>query len=213
MKTTITIIATMLMTLTGMSQKPEYYKAMGETLSQFSNCKTIEDYQSLGYKFNLIAQNEKEEWLPFYYHAHCYILISFMEQQPEKRDAYLDIAEKSIVAMMELAPQESEAHALQSMFYTGRLVVNPVARGQEYSMLSSNSVNKAVAIDPTNPRARLIQIQLGMGTAQFFGGDTKRFCKDAVDLVDTWDNYKIKSPLHPSWGKEQAIGIVKGCNL
>lgn len=213
MKTTLTLFSVVLMTLSGMSQKPEYYQAMGESLATFSSAKTIEDFQALGNKFNLIAENEKQEWLPFYYHAQCYILMSFMEQQPAKRDSYLDVAEKSISKLLELAPKESDAFALQSMFYSARLMVNPMERGQKYSMMSSESVGRALAIDPKNPRARLMQIQLGMGTAQFFGGDVKKFCNDAVELVNTWDTYQVKSQLHPSWGKDQAIGIVKGCNL
>jgi hypothetical protein len=213
MKTTITIIAIMLATLTGMSQKSEYYQVMGECLTQFSTCKSTDDFQSLAYKFKLIADNEKGEWLPLYYHAQCYILMSFMEQQPAKRDAYLDNAEKSVASMIELAPQESEIHTMQGMFYSARLLVNPVERGQKYSNLSSEAVNKALSIEPGNPRARLMQIQLGMGTAKFFGGDVKEYCNNAVELVNTWDSYQAKTQVHPTWGKDQAIGIVKSCNL
>lgn len=212
MKKTILSIAILLTTLTGMSQSKEFAGAMGEALSQYANCKTINDFQTLGNRFSLIANAEKTEWLPFYYHAHCYILMSFMEPSDVvKKDSYLDVAEKSIDKMIALVPNEAEAFALQSFYYTARLVVNPMERGQEYSMLSGQAVGKALLIDPNNPRAKVIKLQNDMGSAQFFGKDPKEYCPQASELLANWDNYKLKSLLYPAWGKSQVEGIVAGC--
>lgn len=212
MKKTILSIAILLTTLTGMSQSKEFAGAMGEALSQYANCKTINDFQTLGNRFSLIANAEKTEWLPFYYHAHCYILMSFMEPSDVvKKDSYLDEAEKSIDKMIALVPNEAEAFALQSFYYTARLVVNPMERGQEYSMLSGQAVGKALSIDPNNPRAKVIKLQNDMGAAQFFGKDPKEYCPQASELLANWDNYKLKSLLYPAWGKNQVAEIVSGC--
>ena len=146
-----------------------------------------------------------------YYHAHCYILMSFVEQDAAKKDGYLDVAEKSINKLIEMAPAEAEVFVLQSFYLTGRLVVNPMERGQEYSGLSGQAIGKALALDATNPRAQMMKIQMDMGTARFFGTDPKSFCPQAKDLLANWDNFKPKSPLYPNWGKDQVIGIVKGC--
>lgn len=213
MKTTLISFALMLASFAGMSQKPEYYQAMGESLGQYANCRSIEDFQALGNKFSMIANIEKEEWLPLYYHAHCYIIMSFMEtNDAKKKDAYLDVAEKSIDLVVKSAPGEADVFALQAMFYTARLVVNPMERGQKFGMLSGQAVSKALGIDPANPRARLIKLQNDMGTAQFYGKDTKDFCAQAKALLADWDNFKPKSPLHPKWGKQQVTEIVTTCN-
>jgi len=212
MKTTILSLAILLSTLTGMSQSKEYYAAMGEALGQYANCKTINDFQVLGNKFALIANTEKNEWLPLYYHAHCYILMSFMEPaDAAKKDAYIDIAEESVDKMIELAPKDSEAYVLQSMMYSARLLVNPMERGQEYSMLSAQAVGKALGLDAGNPRAKFMKLSNDMGSARFFGKDPNEFCPDASELLAGWDNYKLKSPLYPAWGKEQVAQIVAGC--
>lgn len=212
MKTTLITLMLTLLSIAGMSQKEEFYQAMGETLGQYANCKTTEDFQALGNKFNTIANAEKNEWLPLYYHAHCYIIMSFMEDaDATKKDAYLDVAEKSVNRLIELAPAEADVWALQSMFYTARLVVNPMERGQKFGMLSGQAVGKALGIDPTNPRAKLIKLQNDMGSAKFYGKDPKDFCEQAKDLNDNWDNFKPKSPLHPSWGKSQARETLIPC--
>lgn len=212
MKTIFLSVAVLLASYVGMSQNQQFNSAMGEALSQYANCKSIDDFQSLGNKFGLIANAEKTEWLPLYYQAHCYILMSFMEQTDvAKKDSYLDAAEKSVTKMIDLAPNESEVYALQSMFYSARLVVNPMERGQKYGALSAQAVGKSLALDANNPRAKFIKLSNDMGSAQFFGKDPKEYCPQASELLANWDNYKIKSPLYPSWGKEQLAGIVEGC--
>lgn len=211
MKKIILSLAVVLVSLVSMAQKPEYHQTMGETLGQYATCKSVADFQALGNKFEMIANVEKAEWLPLYYHAHCYILMSFMEQDATKKDSYLDVAEKSVAKLIEMAPGEAEVYVLQAFYFTGRLVVNPMERGQQFSQFSGQATGKALAIDPTNPRAKMMKIQMDMGSAPYMGLDPKSFCPQAKELLANWDNFKPKSQLHPNWGKEQVAGIVKGC--
>ncbi|MBS4061804.1 MAG: hypothetical protein KG029_15515 [Bacteroidetes bacterium] len=212
MKTSFITLIITLIALTGFSQKPEYYQAMGESLGQYASCKTPEDFQALGNRFSMIANNEKEEWLPIYYHAHCYIIMSFMEpSDAKKKDSYLDVAEKSLKQLETMVPGEAEVFALQAMLYTARLVVNPMERGQQYSMLIGQSLGRASALDPSNPRAKLLKIQNNMGSANHFGKDPKEFCGQATDLLAGWETYTPKSQLHPAWGKDQAEELVRSC--
>jgi len=212
MKKIFLSLAVLFVSLVSMAQKPEFLQTMGETLSQFSTCKNAADFQALGNKFQMIADVEKTEWLPVYYHSYCYIIMSFLEPtDATKKDGYLDVAEKSIAKLIELAPNESEVFALQSFYFIGRLVVNPMERGQEFSGLSGQAVGKALAIDPANPRAKLLKLQGDIGAAPYMGLDPKSFCPQAKELLANWDNFKPKSAIHPAWGKDQVEGIVKGC--
>ena len=212
MKKFIFLLVVVLFNLAAMAQKPEFLQTMGETLGEFSNVQNVADMQALGNKFQMIANVEKEEWLPLYYHAHCYIILSFMEQgDAAKKDSYLDVAENSIKKLIELAPNEAEAFVMQAFYLTGRLVVNPMERGQEYSGLSQQAIGKALALDSSNPRAQLLKIQMDMGSAPYMGMDPKSFCPQAKELLAKWDNFTPKSPIHPVWGKDQISEIAKGC--
>ena len=212
MKKIILVLAVVLVSAVSMAQKPEYYQTMGETLSQYATCQTVADFQALGNKFQMIANAEKSEWLPLYYQAHCYILMSFIEQSDAaKKDSYLDVAEKLVDKLVEMEPTEAEVFVLQAFYLTGRLVVNPMERGQEYGGLVGQANGKALALDPTNPRAKMMKLQMDIGSAPYMGTDPKSFCPQAKELLTSWDNFKPKSPLHPNWGKDQVAGIVKGC--
>lgn len=212
MKKTIFILAAMIISATAFAGGIKYQKTMGKTLAGFGEAKTVEDYRELGNKFLRIAEAEKNEWLPYYYYAQCYILMSFEEKEnPGNKDEYLDEAQKSVDRLMELAPGESETYVMQGLLYTGRLLVDPMTRGQKYGALSAQAIGQALGMEPDNPRARYMQLANSMGTAQFFGEDVSKYCGQAQQLYDDWDSYKPKSRIHPTWGKSQVAGLLRQC--
>ncbi|MEN8226867.1 MAG: hypothetical protein ABFS38_01840 [Bacteroidota bacterium] len=212
MKRAILIISAAIIASTLMGANEKYTQKMGETITQFSTCRSIEDFQNLANKFRIIANVETEEWLPLYYEAQCYITMSFMDRSgAEGKDAYLDQANTSIEKMLELAPDESEVYALQAFYYTGRLVVNPPERAQTTAPMVSVAIGKSLGLNPNNPRAKYIRLSNEIGTARFFGSDTTPYCKSARELLDQWDSYQVKSAIHPAWGKDQVEEIVNDC--
>jgi len=212
MKKTTLFVCAMLIATVAMGGNEKYYQKMGEALSEFSACSTVEDFQNLANKFRVIANVEKEEWLPLYYEAHCYILISFMgDLTAQEKDAYLDNASALIESMTELAPNEAEVQVMTAFYHTGSLVVNPPQRAMSTTPLIHAAIAKALVMEPANPRALFLRISNEMGTASYFGEDTAPYCAQAKELLQNWDAYTLKSPIHPSWGKEEVEGIVRNC--
>jgi len=212
MKRMTLLFATVLIATVAMGQNEKYYQKMGETLGKFASASSVEDFQDLANQFGVIAKVETNEWLPLYYEAHCYILMGFTGQlEPAIQDSYLDKALASIDKMLAIAHEEAEVYVMKAFYHTGYLVVNPPARAMGTSPLIHAAIGKALALEPTNPRAIFLRISNEMGTAAFFGDDTAPFCEEAIQLLKTWENYKLKSPIHPSWGKEETEGIVNNC--
>ncbi len=209
MKTTILTLAITLISLTGFSQA-QFQQKMSESIDQYGKCKSVEDFQKMANQFKMISNIEKEEWLPLYYHAHAYIIMSFMSQDDAShKDALLVEAETSINRMLELAPNEVEVIALNAFYYTAKLVIDPMNRGQEYGMLFGQTIGKALAMEPNNPRARYMKLAEDIGSSSFYGKDPADY-RDALEsLLADWDNYKPKSPIHPNWGKSQVEGLLR----
>ncbi len=203
MKTLTLIISFALISTITMATSAKFQMAMGKNLGKYAQCKTIEDYQTLANNFEVLAKAEPQEWLPLYYQAHCYILISFNIEGIDLKDPLLDKAELLINKMIEMKPNESEIYALQGFFYTARLVIDPQTRGQQYSMLSNQALSKALSLNSNNPRAKYMLIQNELGTAQFFNSDTAPIYAKANEVFKQWDNYTPKSKIHPNWGKDQ----------
>ncbi len=212
MKKATLIICTVCLAVTTMMANERYIQKMGETLEQFNSCRNINEFQEVANQFRVIANMETEEWLPLYYEAHCYILMSFMDKTGgDAKDAYLDKALPSIEKITELAPEETEVYALQAFYFTGRLVVNPAERAMTTSPQVGAAVGKSLGLDPNNPRAKYIRLSNEIGTARFFGSDTAPYCESAGELLDQWDLYELKSVIHPAWGKDLVQEIVNGC--
>lgn len=212
MKRTSLLLAAILTATIAMGQNEKYYQKMGETLGKFASASSVEDFQDLANQFGVIAKVETEEWLPLYYEAHCYILMSFMDQlEASTRDAYLEKALASIKNMEDNAIEEAEVHVMKAFYYTGYLVVNPPARAMNTTPLINAEISRALSIEADNPRALFLGISNEIGTANYFGSDTTPICEKAVRLLESWDDYKLKSPIHPNWGKNETEGIVNSC--
>ena len=190
----------------------KYKSAMKKNLQDWEKAETSTDLLSVANKFYTIAEAEKDKWLPYYYHANCLIVISFSAQDSEAKDAFLDEAEKSVKIILEMAPEESEIHALRSLFYTARLTVDPMTRGQQFVGLSMKAAATALEFNERNPRARYMILANKIGTAEFFGEDTSHMCASASNLLKSWDEYKPESSIHPKWGKDDLEQIVENCN-
>jgi hypothetical protein len=194
-----------------MANNTAFNEAMKSALNQFKSSKSLTDFQNTANTFNRISSAANTEWLPSYYQAQCYIYMSFMDKDVINKDAYLDIAETSINRILELAPNNSEAYALQSFMYTGRLVVDPMTRGKEYTMLSMTSIKKSLAINPTNPRALYLELSNEIGMAGFFGSDTSVYCERIYALLENWDSFNKVTEMYPTWGKNQVEGLTSNC--
>jgi uncharacterized protein (DUF2141 family) len=211
MKTTIVTIAMSMSIIMSFAQGKKYQEKMEKTLKEMSTSKSIEDYQKVANTFQLISEKEKTEWLPNYYNSFSYIIMSFKETDAEKKDEYLDLAEISIEKSIKIAPKEAENFALKSFYYTARLVVNPMKRGGKYSILSNIENQRALKFDPTNVRAKYLDISGSLGKAKFFGKNTDKYCVEANELLNVWEDYKLRSSIHPKWGKKNLQQIAGSC--
>ncbi len=213
MKTKILSMAIALLSVTSIANGQVFQQKMGEALQQFAQCQSINDYQKSANQFKMIANAEEKEWLPLYYHAHAYIMMSFMSQEgAEQKDVLLDEAEISIGKMMTLVPNEVEAITLKAFYYTAKLVIDPMNRGREMSVLFQQNIGRALAMDSENPRAKYMKLANDVGSASFFGKDPKEYKTEVEQLLAEWDNFKPKSAIHPSWGKAQVAGLLKQIN-
>lgn len=212
MKAITTTIA-LFITLFTFAGNNGYTEAMESALKQFETSKSVAEFQNSANTFSRISNMAKEEWLPNYYEAHCYIIMSFMDRTAEaaQKDEYLDIAESRINSVLEKQPQNDEMLALQSFMYTARLVIDPMTRGREYSIKSMTSVKTALAINPKNPRALYLELSNEVGTANFFKEDTSKYCDRINQLLANWDEFNQSEPMFPAWGKNQVQGLAKGC--
>ncbi|GAB1446897.1 MAG: hypothetical protein KF860_08490 [Cyclobacteriaceae bacterium] len=210
MKTTMLILFTFCSVALFANDK--YEQAMQTNIQAIYKAQTVEDMQQAVNAFERIGAAEKNKWEPFYYASFGYIMMSTREEDGSKKDIMLDKATDVLKQAKTINANESEIVALDGFIYMMRVTVDPATRGQQYSGLAMQEFNKALAINPENPRAMYLLAQMEFGTAQFFKASTADACATAAKAIEKFDNYKNENALAPRWGKESAQRVASQCN-
>ena len=179
-----------------------YQKAMTQSIEKLFQATTIPEYVEIANQFERISNIEKTEWLPLYFASYAYIMISFQEPENAKKDQYLDQAQKYLDQAMAIEPNESELHMLQGFLYPSRITIDPMNRGMELMPEMNKSLDKALELNPDNPRVYFLRATMMFHMPEAYGGGAA----NALPLYQAADEkfriFKPKTELSPSWGKE-----------
>ena len=189
-----------------------YVDAMQKNIADFKKAKTIEQYQATANSFERISNINQSKWLPSYYVAHVYIIMSFVEKDSDKRDQYLDKSQIFIDNCQKIVKNESEVYVLQGFLYQARISVSPMLRGMKYSAKASEALNKAIKINSDNPRAYYLLGQNLLHTPSMFGGGTDAACPYLTKAKAKYAIFKPKSSISPNWGEKATLKLLENCN-
>ena len=189
------------MSLAGFSNET-YQKAMSQSIEKLFQATTISEYVEIANQFERIAQIEKAEWLPLYYASYGYIMISFQETDNEKKDAYLDQAQKFLDQALAIDPKESELHMLQGFLYPSRINIDPMTRGMMYMEKMNTALDKALELNPDNPRVYFLRATMTFHMPEAYGGGAAKALPFYKTADEKFRIYMPKTSLSPNWGKE-----------
>ncbi|MEZ4817906.1 MAG: hypothetical protein R2776_08060 [Flavobacteriaceae bacterium] len=198
MKQVLTIAITFV-TLAGFAQS-KYEQGMTKAFDLWKNNQPWEAANL----FERIAQAEPDNWLPPFYVAQINVLYSFSEKDEEKLTAQLNKAQDFLNDAKALSKDNAEILVVQAQLYTAWVVFD----GAKYGMTMSPKINQlyqeAHKMEPENPRAAFGKVEWELGTARWFGQDTKPFCEDLKKAVALFDTYQPKGQFYPSGGGDYA---------
>jgi len=162
--------------------------------------------------FERIAAAEPDNWLPTYYAAHTLIIDAFSKlNDSDALETQLSKAQNFLNDATAISKENPEIMVMQAMLYT----VYVASDGATYGMTLSGKIlalyAQAGQIDPTNPRVVFNKAEWEMGSARYFGQDTKPFCKEIERSLELFANFKPETEFHPNWGGERAAEAMKAC--
>lgn len=192
-----------------LAAQTKYEAGMQKGLEQFGAAKTVEDMAATSAFFERIADAEKDKWLPYYYAAYANHLTGWMNPKADKDK----VAEKSkdLLGKAEAMERNAETFALRHMIAVQQMTVDPMSRWQTYGAEATTAIEQAKKADAANPRPFLVEAQYMINVPEAFGGGkavAKKLVEKSLELFET---YKAVSPMHPSWGKEQAVKLLAAC--
>jgi len=177
-----------------------------------NRAKTSEHFLEAAFYFKQLADEFPGQWPAFYYVGLSYIRASQHALDSKSKDDLIDKAQSMIDKAMSIKPGESELHALQAFLYQARLQVNPEIRGLNYSQKADASLKKAIAANPSNPRAYMLMGYNVFYTPALFGGGAKKALPLFLKARDKFNVFKPEQSYLPTWGAAENQEMIRECN-
>ncbi len=185
----------------------QFDQGMGKAMGTWKEGKSLE----ASAQFERIASVEKTNWLPNYYVAMINTIEAFKPENREKATSLIEKGQNALNNAKLVSPNNDEINVIQALIYTAIIVQDPMANGMKYSPLAIAEYQKALAINPNNPRAVFGKAEFEIGGAQWTGADVKALCKDVERSVNLFATFKPETQFHPSWGLDRAQQALANC--
>jgi hypothetical protein len=201
------IIIIVLFVTTQLFSQGQYEQGMGKAFALWGEGKNTEASDL----FERIASAEKENWLPNYYVALVNTTIAFKTKDKDQIDALLTKAQIALDNELNKDSNNAELLVMQAMIHTAWITFDPMTNGMKLSGKVMELYGKAEAIAPNNPRVVFSKAEFEMGSAQFFGTDTKSICAQIEKSIELFATFKPQNVFSPKWGAERAKEVAKAC--
>lgn len=200
---TLLILIFCTVTIFSASSQNRYEKAMQNAVDKLNNAQYLTDFMDAANTFERISMNEQNKWLPNYYAAYSYIVVSFQEPDAANKEKYNKKAQQFIDKAIEIAPEESEVHALQAFLYPAVIMTDPMNLGPVYMEKMNRSLEKAIELNPENPRSYYLRAITVLNMPDNFGGGAKTAKPIFEQAQEKFETFKPETSISPNWGKEQ----------
>jgi hypothetical protein len=163
-------------------------------------------------KLSLIAKKWDGEWSAHYYAGYSKAVLSYMEKDAAKRDAYLDEAEKDAEdAVTLLKKNNDETFVLAAMIANARMAVDPMQRWQKYGQVFTTDLESAKDLNPDNPRMYYLQGVSKYFTPKAYGGGKATALPYFEKAAGLYAKETGKDITMPHWGKDKTQYFLGQC--
>jgi hypothetical protein len=205
---TLFIFFILLMQLQVQAQTTNQSKALEEAVMQFNQTTKSQAYQELYLQFEQLYAVNKTNWLIPYYAGmtrSIMCLLKMGDRDALANDALLWVGRaKSLV-------KNDEIYCAESLAYTAKMSVNPTLRWLVYEGKIKNALKLAKKLNPSNPRAYILEANIQQKLPFIFGGG----CKAVKPLIQkaefNFNNQTKANPIEPSWGFQSLLQLKKAC--
>ena len=201
------IITIVLLVTSQVFSQGQFEQGMGKAFALWGEGKNTE----ASAMFERIASAEKDNWLPNYYVALVNTTTAFATKDKDQVNALLTKAQSALEVELNKYPNNAELLVMQAMIHTAWIAFDPMTNGMKLSGKVMEIYAKAEQIEPSNPRVVFSKAEFEMGSARFFGTDTKPICAQIEKSIELFATFKPQTVFHPKWGLERAQEAAKGC--
>ena len=202
------VLFVLLLQLPLQAQSPNQSKVLESAVMQFNQANNPNSYKQLYLQFEQLYSVDKTNWLIPYYAGmtkSIMCLLKMGDRDALANDALLWVARAKAIEV------NDEIYCAESLAYTAKMSVNPALRWFTYEGKIKNTLSLAKKMNPSNPRAYILEANIQQKLPFIFGGG----CKSAKPLIQKAElfisNQNRANSIEPSWGIQSLVKLKKAC--
>lgn len=202
------VLFVLLLQLPLQAQSPNQSKVLESAVMQFNQANNPNSYKQLYLQFEQLYSVDKTNWLIPYYAGmtkSIMCLLKMGDRDALANDALLWVARAKAIEV------NDEIYCAESLAYTAKMSVNPALRWFTYEGKIKNTLSLAKKLNPSNPRAYVLEANIQQKLPFIFGGG----CKSAKPLIQKAElfisNQNRANSIEPSWGIQSLVKLKKAC--
>ena len=192
------------------AQTSNQNKALETAVLQFNQTNNPSSYTQLYQKFEQLYSVDKTNWLIPYYAGMTKSLMCLLKMGD--RDA---LANDALIWLARAKSIEvnDEIYCAESLAYTAKMSVNPALRWFTYESKIKNTLSLAKKLNPSNPRAYILEANIQQKLPFIFGGGCKS-AKPLIQKAELFFSTQTKAnSIEPSWGIQSLMKLKKACPI
>jgi len=204
----LVVLFVLLLQLPLQAQSPNQSKVLESAVMQFNQANNPSSYKQLYLQFEQLYSVDKTNWLIPYYAGmtkSIMCLLKMGDRDALSNDALLWVARAKAIEV------NDEIYCAESLAYTAKMSVNPALRWFTYEGKIKNTLSLAKKLNPSNPRAYILEANIQQKLPFIFGGG----CKSAKPLIQKAElfisNQNRANSIEPSWGIQSLVKLKKAC--
>jgi hypothetical protein len=204
----LVVLFVLLLQLSLQAQSSNQNKVLESAVMQFNQANNPNSYKQLYLQFEQLYSVDKTNWLIPYYAGmtkSIMCLLKMGDKDALANDALLWVARAKAIEV------NDEIYCAESLAYTAKMSVNPALRWFTYEGKIKNTLSLAKKLNPSNPRAYILEANIQQKLPFIFGGG----CKSAKPLIQKAElfisNQNRANSIEPSWGIQSLVKLKKAC--
>ena len=204
----LVVLFVLLLQLPLQAQSPNQTKVLESAVMQFNQANNPNSYKQLYLQFEQLYSVDKTNWLIPYYAGmtkSIMCLLKMGDRDALANDALLWVARAKAIEV------NDEIYCAESLAYTAKMSVNPALRWFTYEGKIKNTLSLAKKLNPSSPRAYILEANIQQKLPFIFGGG----CKSAKPLIQKAElfisNQNRANSIEPSWGIQSLVKLKKAC--
>ncbi|MBT0554559.1 hypothetical protein [Riemerella anatipestifer] len=184
----------------------DYQSQLQKSIVQMEQSKNAQELASVTKAFAKIAEENPNQWLPYYYVSYNSVMEGFRGNYADKTklETLANQAEEWMKKAEALSPENAEIYILKARINGLRMMINP----QKYYATDGKSYGenlaKAKKLSPNNPRITLLEAETVYYTPKEHGGSKELGLKLFEKALKQFETQEAEQKLLPHWGKKEA---------